>query len=89
MSDTIFTTVTLPYSNKTAVVKEGYGKHYFNAAIKAQGDASLLLKYLMVELVKVDGKDLTSKDIDSMHMRDVSYLSEVLTLMLSNETPEL
>lgn len=84
MSEEIFTQIDLPTGRK-AVIYEGYGRHFFKALQLAKGDNSLMIKYLMMQLVSVDGKQLSEKDIDEMHIRDISYASEVISTMLSND----
>ena len=84
MKDEIFTTVNLPVSG-TCDILEGKGRHYFRALIKAKGDSSLMIKYLIIELAKPNGKDLTEDMVDEMHLRDISYISEVIGTMMSNE----
>lgn len=84
MNEEIFTTGELPVSGNYEV-KEGKGKHIFSAIGKAKGDAGLLSKYLIVELVKVNGERLTEDSVDELNMRDVCHLYEVINLMLSND----
>lgn len=82
--DEVFTTVDLPVAGKCKII-EGKGKHYFNALMLAKGDSSLLVKYLIIELCKVNGKNLTEEIIDEMHLRDISYMTEVIASMMSND----
>ncbi len=84
MNNEVFSEATLPTAGN-AVVYEGKGLHFFTALSKAKGDTALFIKFLIIELVQVNGKILTEKDIDNMHMRDVSYLNELISTMLSNE----
>ncbi len=86
MPNEIFTEVSLP-TGKKAVIFEGFGKHFFKALQLAKGDNSLIIKYLMMQLVQVEGKDLSENDIDSMHLRDISYVSEVINMMMTNDCP--
>lgn len=79
----IFTTVTLPMGGSASIF-EGKGKHYFSAASKAKDDSSLILKYLILELVQIKGKNLTEPELDEMHLRDVAYLFTVVNTMLSD-----
>lgn len=84
MENEIFTTVNLPVSG-TCDILEGKGIHYFNALKKAKGDSSLLIKFLIIELAKPNGKDLTEQVVNEMHLRDISYISQVISMMMSNE----
>jgi len=68
-----------------AAIFEGKGKHYFSAILKAKGDSSLMIKYLIMEIVQIDGKKLTEPQIDEMHLRDISYLSTVIGTMMSDD----
>ena len=78
----IYMTINLPMSC-SCVILEGKGKHYFRALKKANGDSSLLIKYLMLELAKPNGFSLTEEEIDEMHIRDISAISEVIISMMS------
>lgn len=84
----VFTSTTLP-TGAPAVLYEGYGRHFFWAMQQARGDANLLLKYLLVALLEVDGKALTEEDVDALHIRDVSFAAEVLNSMMTNGVPGL
>lgn len=84
MENEIFTTVQLPVLG-TCDILEGKGRHYFRALIKAKGDSSLMIKFLIIELAKPNGKDLTEDMVDEMHLRDISYISEVILAMMNNE----
>jgi len=88
MKDEIFTTVKLP-TGETATVFEGKGKHYFSALVKSKGDTSLMIKYLMMEIVQIEGKKLSEEQLDEMHLRDVNYLSTVIATMMSNDFSSL
>lgn len=83
MKDEIFTTVTLPISGE-ATILEGKGKHYFSALLKSKGDSSLMIKFLIMEIVHINGRKLTEDQLDDMHIRDISYLSSVIGSMMSN-----
>jgi hypothetical protein len=87
MRDEIFTTVKLPICGE-ATVFEGKGKHYFKAMLNARGDSILMIKYLILEIVQINGKKLTEQQLDEMHLRDISYLSTVIATMMSNDFPE-
>ena len=80
----VFTTVNLPISGE-ATVLEGKGIHYFSALSKAKGDSSLVVKYLIIEVVQVDGKHLSEQQLDEMHIRDISYLSTIISMMMSDD----
>ena len=79
----VFTTIKLPIAGKCEIL-EGKGKHYFKALLKAKGDSFLMVKYLIIELAIVGGEKLTESKIDEMHIRDISFISEVIGSMLSN-----
>ncbi len=80
----IFTIVKLPMG-KEATILEGYGINYFNALESAKGNTNLVTKYLIIELVLIDKKKLEEADIDAMHLRDVIYLMQVISSMMSND----
>ena len=84
MKQEIFSKVTL--ENKTeAFIIEGKGLHFFNAMNNCKGNTALLFKYLIMELVFIRDKKITEKELNNMHMKDVSYLTEVIGLMMSND----
>lgn len=87
MKEEVFTIVKLPMSGN-ATIFEGKGKHYFSAMLKAKGDSGLMIKYLIMEIVQIDGKELTEPQLDEMHIRDICYLSEVLGVMMNNDFAE-
>ena len=80
----IFTKVTLP-SGMEACVIEGKGCHYFRAMEKGKGNTGAIIKYLILELVFIKDKLITKEEADNLPMRDVSYLFEVVALMMSND----
>lgn len=84
MEDEIFTTVKLPMGGE-AVIFEGKGIHYFSALKQTKGDSNLIMKYLILEIVKVNGKKLTEEELDNLNLRGVMYLMTVINTMLSND----
>jgi hypothetical protein len=76
-----FTKITLPSGIK-ATVMEAKGKHYFFAVSKSQGDLGELIKYLINQLIVVEDKNLSIEEIEEMDLSDISYLSEVISIML-------
>jgi len=80
----IFTTVELPVSGKCDIL-EGKGRHFFKAYVMARGDSFLMVKYLIMELSIVNGKKLSESDLDEMPIRDINYLSEVISTMMNND----
>jgi len=80
----IFTTVTLPMGG-SATIFEAKGKHFYSAAIKANGNTNLITKYLMIEVVKINNEALTEEYVDNMHLKDIIYLTECINVMMSNE----
>lgn len=87
MKEEVFTIVKLPMSGN-ATIYEGKGKHYFSAMLKAKGDSCLMIKYLIMEIVQIDGKELTEPQLDEMHIRDISYLSTIIGVMMSDDLVE-
>lgn len=83
MNIEIFTTVKLP-SGTEATIFDGKGKDFFKALQLSKGDNSIFIKHLFTQLVSINGKKLTLDDIDNMSIRDISYISEIINLMLSN-----
>ena len=79
----VFISVDLPVAGSCEVL-EGKGRHYFKALTNSKGDSSLLIKYLIIELVRLNGKVITEEVVDDMHIRDVCYVSEVIGTMMSN-----
>ena len=79
-----FTVINLPMGRE-CVILEGKGKHYFNAMLLAGGNELKFVKYIILELALIDGVLLTENEIDNMHIRDTNAISEVISLMMSNE----
>lgn len=88
MKGPIYTTTTLP-TGAQAVIYEGYGRHFFAALQAARGDNYLLIKYLLVQLLEIDGKSLTEEDVDNMHMRDINFAADAMASMLTSGVPGL
>ncbi len=84
MKDEKFTTIDLPVAGKVEIL-EGKGRHYFEALKRSKGDSTMMIKYLMMQLVIINGKCLTEEQINEMHLRDISYISEVISTMMSND----
>ena len=76
-----YITIELSTSNKCEV-KQGIGIHYFTALLKSGGRIDLLIKFLMIELVKINGNDLTEEQIDDMPLEDIVAISEVISSMI-------
>jgi hypothetical protein len=88
MSKQIFTKTTLP-TGLSAVIYEGYGRHWFHAQRMAQGDITQVVKYLLVALMEINGQPITEDDVDNLHIRDITFATEVLTSMMTNGVPGL
>jgi hypothetical protein len=82
MAKEVFTIVTLP-SGFSIKVYELIGADYFQATSYSKGDTGLLLKSLISSSCYLDGKSLTFQDLDKMPIQDASYLTEVVSLMLT------
>jgi hypothetical protein len=79
----VFTKTELPNGGE-ATIYECKGKHYFKAILRAKGEILIISKYLILEVVKVNGKFMTEDEIDEMNVRDIAHLSEIVNSMLSN-----
>lgn len=88
MTNPIFTRTTLPTGSE-AVIYEGYGRHYFRAQRLANGNATEFVRYLLVDLLEINGKPLTEEDVDNLHIRDITFATEVLVSMMTNGVPGL
>lgn len=80
----VFATVTIT-NNIEATIYEGYGLDFFTAMSKSKGDITSLIIELMTRLIEVEGKFITHDYIYSMPMKDVSYLNEIISQMMSNQ----
>lgn len=80
----IFSEVILQNS-KNVQILEGNGLQFFDALSKSQGDTGILIKHLILCLVIVDGKPITNIELDEMNMKDASYLTQVIGLMLTED----
>lgn len=83
MKEEVFTIVNLPLGGK-ATILEGKGTHYFSATVKANGNSDLFVKFLIMELVLINGKKLTEEQLNELHMRDIHYLTNVISTMLAD-----
>lgn len=84
MKEEVFTTVNLPMGG-SATIFEGKGRHYFSAMLKAKGEGSLMMKFMIMEIVQIDDKKISEEQIDEMHLRDITYLASVIGLMMSDD----
>lgn len=82
-TETVFIKTVLP-SGINITVLEGIGKHYFNAMLKANGNAILFMKYILIELIQIDSKSITESYLDNMQIRDIMFISDALQAMLTN-----
>lgn len=78
-----FMDLDLPIYGKVGII-DGKGIHYFSALNKTQGDTSKFLKYLVLELLVVEGEFVTEEYLDNMCLKDVSYLITVVGEMMGN-----
>lgn len=81
IKEEVFTSVDLPVFGKCNIL-EGKGIHYFSALIKSKGENSQIVKFLMLELVLINGKNVTEDQLNEMNMRDIFYISQVIEAML-------
>jgi len=70
-------------NGQTAEIRECSGLEYFSAMKSAKGDSSQIVKFLIIELVRIDGKNISEKDVNEMHIKDIIFLSDVLNIMMS------
>ena len=82
IKDKVFITIEIPNVGMCTIL-EGKGVHYFSALSKSEGDTSLLIKYLMLDLVLISDTKVTENQLDNMHISEVSYISEILGTMMS------
>lgn len=78
----VFTEVILS-TGQTAVVIEGSGDNLFNAMNRSKGNNGDLMKYLVIELVKINGQSIDSAQAEALHIKDVQYLIEVINIMMT------
>lgn len=79
----VFTTIKLS-NGVEATVYEGNGAHFFAAMSASKGDSGLMLQKLCLALTQINGKPLKEKELLELPIKDVSYLSEVIGIMMSN-----
>lgn len=77
-----FMDLDLPVYGKVGLI-EGKGFHYFNAMMK--GKDGNFLKFLILELLLIDGKPVSEEVIDQMSLKDVSYLVTVVGTMMEDK----
>ena len=63
---------------------EAKGIHFFKAMSKTKDDSSFFLKYLLLEIVYVNGEKITISQLDNMLIKDVSYLTTVVSQLLDD-----
>jgi hypothetical protein len=83
MNDKEFTKSVLPYSSIEIQVLEGTGLHYLTAMAIANGNTGLLVKELIFQLVKIDGKLITPLQLNELHMRDTIRIVDIIGTMMS------
>jgi hypothetical protein len=88
MNKRVFTRTTLP-TGMEALIYEGTGRHWFRAIRLSNGDTAQLIKYLLVELLEIDGKPVTEDYVDDMSICDILFASEVLNAMVTRGVPGL
>ena len=75
----IFSEAILP-SGKKAIFYQGYGVHFFKSL---SASTAGIIKNLIIQLVEIEGLSTTEKELDEMNIADVSYLCEVIGVMIS------
>lgn len=83
MANKEFTKSILPYSLKEVQIIEGNGFHYFEAFLRCGTHSMLISKYLILQLVKIEGKLITEDQLNEMHIRDVIRINEIVNTMMS------
>jgi len=78
-----FMHLDLPVYGKVGMI-EGKGSHYFSAMSKSSKDMSKFIKFLVLELLVVDGLFVTEEFLDNMSLKDVSYLITVVGTMMDD-----
>ncbi len=78
MKETIYTTVQLS-EGKEAVIVDCKGVHIFNAMSKAGSNSHMMLKYMMLELVRIDGSKIIEEHLDDMDASDIMKLMDVIS----------
>lgn len=78
-----FMHLDLPTYGKVGLI-EGKGIHYFSAMMKGKGDTSMFLKFLILELLVVNGNFVTEEFLNEMSLKDVSYLVTVVGTMIED-----
>lgn len=78
-----FMDLDLPIYGKVGLI-EGKGIHYFNAMKNSKGDMSNFLKFIILELLLIDGKPVEEDFLDQMSLKDVGYLVTVVGTMMED-----
>lgn len=78
-----FMHLDLPNYGKVGLI-EGKGIHYFKAMKNCKGDMSNFIKFLVLELLVIDGLFVTEERLDDMSLKDVSYLVTVVGTMMED-----
>lgn len=78
-----FMHLDLPIYGKVGLI-EGKGVHYFKAMRNCKGDMSNFLKFLVLELLVIDGLFVTEEQLNDMSLKDVGYLVTVIGTMMDD-----
>ena len=78
-----FMTLDLP-SGGSAEICELRGKHLFNAINEAGSKQGDMMRHLIVQTTKIDGKQLTIEQLDEMPLNDTSYLVTILGTQINS-----
>lgn len=84
MKDKVFATIKINNLGKCNVLNFTF-KHYWSAYIKSGGDNSVIIKYIMLELLEVNGEKITEDMLNEIEYIDVINILEVLNAMTNNE----
>ena len=66
-------------------ILQAKGIHYFKALKEARQDASGIIASLMTQLLIVDGKKATQDMLNNMPIDELSYISEIISIMLDKK----
>ena len=84
MKDKPFTKIKLSDGAVCEIV-DPKAKHFFAAVEKAKGITSLLSKYFIIEIVKINGNKISNEYFDEMPMADVSHIIECMNVLWDTE----
>jgi len=79
-----FMHLDLPVYGKVGLI-EGKAIHFFNALSKSNLDMGKTIKFLVLELLVVNGGFVDEEFLDEMSLKDAAYLTSIVGTMMDDK----